>query len=126
MEFAMRYSPFMRVLLTLMLAGPRRTRIHVDDRGLDLRMGAGGWCYATRVPRSSVRSVESRTDPLRLWGWGAHGWRGRWLVNGSMRGLVEIAIDPPARARCLGWPIRLRTLIVSVEEPAAFVEALGQ
>jgi hypothetical protein len=126
MDFAMRYSPFMRVLLALLLAGPRHTRIHLDDRELELRMGVGGWCFATRVPRSSVRSVEVRTERLRGWGWGAHGWRGRWLVNGSMRGLVDVAIDPPVRARCLGWPIRLRLLIVSLEEPARFVEALRQ
>jgi hypothetical protein len=125
-DFAMRYTPFVRVLLTLILAGPRQTQVHLDDRELRVRMGLGGWCYTTRVPRSSIRSVEVRTEPLRGWGWGAHGWRGRWLVNGSMRGLVDITVDPPARARCLGWPIRLRLLIVSLEEPASFVEAVRQ
>jgi len=122
----MRYSPFMRVLLTLLLAGPRHSTVRVDDDELVVRLGLGGWCYATRVPRSSIRSVEIRTERLRGLGWGAHGWRGRWLVNGSMRGLVDIAIEPRARARCVGWPIRLRMLIVSLEEPARFVEALRQ
>jgi hypothetical protein len=126
MDFAMRYTPFMRVLLGLILAGPRHTRIHVDDRTLELRMGAGGWAYSTRVPRSSIRSAAIRTERLRGWGWGAHGWRGRWLVNGSMKDLVSVKVDPPARARCLGWPIRLRELIVSPEEPAALVEALSR
>ena len=33
-----------------------------------------------------------------------HRWRGRWLVNGAAGPLVAIEIDPPARARVLGFP----------------------
>ena len=89
-------------------------------------MGAGGWAYSVRVPCSSIRSVAVRTVPMRGWGWGAHGWRGRSLVNGSMQGLVTMTIDPPARGRCVGWPIRPHELTLSLDEPQRFVEALGQ
>ncbi len=58
-------------------------------------------------------------------GWGVHGWRGRWLVNGSSHGIVVLGIDPPARARTLGLPVRLRELAVSLEDPVGFAAALG-
>ena len=54
-----------------------------------------------------------------------HGWRQRWLVNGSSHGIVVLAIDPPARARVLGVPIRVRELAVSLDEPVGFAAALG-
>lgn len=59
-------------------------------------------------------------------GIGVHGWRGRWLVNGAARGLVTVEIDPPARARVLGVPVRLRTLCVSVESPEELISALNR
>jgi hypothetical protein len=37
---------------------------------------------------------------------------------------VAIAIDPPAPAHVLGVPIRLRELLVSVDDPDALVGAL--
>ncbi len=55
---------------------------------------------------------------------GAHGWRGRWLVNGAGDGLVVIDISPPARARVTGVPVRLRELTVSVEDPDALAAEL--
>ena len=53
-----------------------------------------------------------------------HGWRGHGLVNGAAGPLVAVAIDPPAPARVLGFPIRLRELIVSVEDPDAVIAEL--
>ncbi len=50
--------------------------------------------------------------------------QGRYLVNGSARGLVQIELTPPQRARMLGMPIELRELSVSVAEPHALVAAL--
>jgi hypothetical protein len=53
----------------------------------------------------------------------AHGWRGRWLVNGSSKDIVELTIDPPVRAYVMGAPIDLRTLYVSVTDPQALIAA---
>ena len=50
---------------------------------------------------------------------------GRWLVNGSADGLVAIRIDPPVRSLAIGFPVELRELYVSAEEPDALVEALS-
>lgn len=58
-------------------------------------------------------------------GWGAHGWRGRWLVNGSSKGIVVLEIDPVARGRVLGFPVRVRDLALSLEDPEGLCEALG-
>jgi hypothetical protein len=59
-------------------------------------------------------------------GIGVHGWGGWWLVNGSVAGIVRIEIDPPARARVLGVPVRLRILEVSMQDPEALVAALSR
>ncbi|HEX4984197.1 MAG TPA: hypothetical protein VFV63_21010, partial [Ilumatobacteraceae bacterium] len=73
--------------------------------------------------RPAIRSVKPWTG--RVWGWGVHGWRGRWLVNGSSHGIVVVGIDPPAKARVLGVPVRLRELAISLEDPAGFAAAIG-
>jgi hypothetical protein len=85
-------------------------------------MGAGGWAFSGIVPRSSITEVKRVTGPV--WAWGAHGWRGRWLVNGSANGLVQVSIEPTARGHCLFFPVKLRQLTVSLDEPDEFVAAL--
>jgi hypothetical protein len=73
-------------------------------------------------PRSAVVSVsELDARPLSR---GVHGFGGRWLVNGSGRGLVSIQLSPPGRAYLMGFPLRLQELMVSVAEPDALVAAL--
>ena len=57
---------------------------------------------------------------------GVHGWRGNWLVNGSTTGIVSILLDPPGRALAVGFPVKLRQLRVSVEDPSALVAAIGR
>lgn len=56
---------------------------------------------------------------------GVHGWAGRWLVNGAGEGVLAIDLDPTQRARVAGFPVRLRQLLVSVEDPAALTRALA-
>jgi hypothetical protein len=122
MELELSFSRPMRVLMTAILAGPRQCRVSLESDRLRVTMGPGGWAFAANMPRSSIVGVERRSG--RVWAWGAHGWRGRWLVNGSSRGLVRITIDPAARARCLLFPIKLRELTLSLEDPDALLAAL--
>jgi hypothetical protein len=70
-----------------------------------------------------VRHVGPDDRPVRAWG--AHGWRGRWLVNASSQGIVRLDLDPPARATCLVLRPRVRDLRVSVDDPDGLVAALG-
>jgi hypothetical protein len=82
------------------------------------------WAFSLTIPRSAIRHVAE--DHGRVWGWGVHGWRGQWLVNGSSSGLVRIELDPPTRGRLLlVLPVKVCVLRVSVDDPTALVAALS-
>ena len=100
------------------MLGPKRAWIEVDDDAVTVHMG---WAFNARFPRSAATEVLPEMD--RYYSMGAHGWRGKWLVNGSQEGLVRLSIDPSAdvSATTCGIGIKLHTLIVSVEEPDAFI-----
>ena len=82
-----------------------------------------GWGFQATIPLSSIKNAEPNDD--RVYARGLHGWRGRWLVNGSSNGMVELTIDPPVRAYVAGLPITLRTLWVSVTDPDALIAAVA-
>jgi hypothetical protein len=115
-DFAVSYDPALLPLMIAVGAGPRFT--HVTVTGDELKV-AMGWAFRATVPRSSIRDAGAYDG--RVIAWGVHGFRGRWLVNGSSRGMVRVTIDPPARAYVLGVPVRLRELLLSVEAPGFFV-----
>ena len=119
LSFPFRYGLF-RPLLSVFGAGPAFSGITLDGDQLRVRMG---WAFRADVPVDSVTGAE----PFKglVGGIGVHGWRGTWLVNGAARGVVSIHIDPPARARVLGVPVKLRVLQVSVESPDELVAALS-
>jgi hypothetical protein len=73
-----------------------------------------GWGFHARLASDAVRSAEPYDG--RVWGWGAHGWRHRWLVNGSTEGILRIHLQPRQRGRVMGFPIRLDEVMVSVED----------
>ena len=82
-----------------------------------------GWAFRAPCSRPAVKSVVADHD--KVWGWGAHGWNGRWLVNGSSSGIVRIQLEPAGRARVAGFPVSLRELRVSVDDPAGLERALA-
>ena len=98
--------------------GPKRSEIGIIGDTLRVKFG---WGFDSEIPLSSVTSAQHNNE--RVLGWGVHGFRGRWLVNGSSKGIVELQIDPPAKASVMGVPIKLRTLWVSVTDPDALIEA---
>jgi hypothetical protein len=55
---------------------------------------------------------------------GVHGFAGRWLVNGSGENLVDIALQPRQRGYVMGFPVRLRNVLV--EDPAGLTSALAR
>src|ERR1700722_588493 len=91
--FAIDYSDIGRVSLwtdTRRGGGPGRGGVEVDPSVLRVRMAD----FHLDIPRGSVRSAARSS--LQIRGTiGVHGRRGRWLVNGSYNGLVELVIDPP-------------------------------
>ena len=117
--FPIRYG-FFRPLLWVTGAGPRSSGVAIEGDQLRAWMG---WMFRAEVPLASVTGAEPHTGMVG--GIGVHGARGVWLVNGSIRGIVRIFIDPPAKARVLGVRVKLRELQVSVESPEALLDALS-
>jgi hypothetical protein len=103
------------------LAGmaPSRCYVEIDETELRVRMGA--W-FELDAPRDLVRSAA--LDTGRVWGWGVHGWRDQWLVNGSSSGLVRVELALAVRAWLAVAPLRVKVLRVSVEDPEGLVETL--
>ena len=117
--FPFRYGVF-RPLLSVLGVGPRFSSVDVEADRVRVRMG---WSFHADIPRSSITGAEAFRGLVG--GIGVHGWRGQWLVNGAAKGLVTIHIDPPARGRVLGVPVRLRTLRVSLESPDELLAVLA-
>ena len=118
-SFAFHYGWF-RPLLVVMGMGPGFAGVGVGPNGISVRMG---WAFRSQIPREAIRGLYSDRDMRG--GIGVHGWRGRWLVNGAVTGIVTIEVDPPVRAWVVGFPIRLRMLHISVEDPERLVAAVG-
>jgi hypothetical protein len=108
----------------LFRAGPGVSGVEVDADEIRIRMGS----YKLDIPRASVHSVK-RSQATVGRTTGVHGRRGRWLVNGSAEGLVEIATSPPCHPAPsidtffgIG-PSKVDSLIVSLEDPDGFIAA---
>lgn len=121
-KFAIAYNRFNRILNTILLMRPGSSGVTVGDDHIDVHMG---WAFDGRIPRSQITSVGPGKKP-RFAGWGVHGWRGTWTVNGSDRGMVKVTIEPPTHVRTLVFAIKLRTLFVSLEDPDGFIAELNR
>ena len=106
-------------IYTLIGLGPAVSHIHITGEVVEIRMG---WAFRCTVARISI--TEAVGDHSRVWGWGVHGWKGRWLVNGSSRNIVRLTISPAARASVCLVPVNLRELRVSVTNPEAFLDQI--
>jgi hypothetical protein len=119
MRFPIRFNAAYRVLSTALFLAPSDSFVEAKGEEVRVRMA---WGFRTKFPRSVVASVtEYKRKPLSR---GVHGWAGRWLVNGSGEGIVNIALEPCQRGYVMGFPVQLRNLLVSVEDPAGLMSAL--
>jgi hypothetical protein len=98
--------------------GPERSEVRVQSGSLHVKMG---WAFEADIPLTSITAAEARNE--RVFAWGVHYSRGRWLVNGSGKGLVELTIAPPVEAKFMVKSVRLRSLWISVTEPDALIAA---
>jgi hypothetical protein len=117
-RFPIRFTGANRAMVVFGIE-PGRCRVEIDEGQLHVHLG---WAFRLHAPLADIRAVAHDHDPVR--GWGAHGWRGTWLVNGSSSGLVRITFDPPAHGHTAGLPVTVRVLRVSVDDPDALIEAL--
>ena len=117
--FTLRYGVYSKHLLKLIGSGPAHSGVAVSDGDLAIKMGRS---FDGRAPRPSVVSARSLTETVISRG--VHGWRGDWLVNGSGAGLVEILFDPPIVGHVLVFPVKVRRLRISVDDPDGLVVAV--
>lgn len=121
-RFAFSYDMWGRPVMSPLGAGPKFSHVDIDrDAGaLVVRQGV---FFRAVVPLASITAAAPHTS--RTISRGAHGWAGRWLVNGSARGLVRLTIDPPATGYVVGVRVTLRELILSLTAPDDFIAALA-
>lgn len=118
-RFPIRFDEWYRILSSALFLPPSSSYVEVDSEHIRVRMG---WAFRSCFPRAAVGSAtETRQSPLSR---GVHGFAGRWLVNGSGQGIVTIDLAPIQRGYVMGFPVRLRQLMVSVAEPVALAAAL--
>ncbi len=119
MRFPIRFDPAYRVLSSVLLLPASDSFVEVEGDEVRVRMG---WAFRARFPRPAVASVApAQQRPLSR---GVHGFAGRWLVNGSGHGILTIELKSRCQGYVMGFPVRLRTLLVSVEDPAGLMRAL--
>lgn len=107
------------MLSTALVLLPSDSYVELEGDHVAVRMG---WAFRASFPRSAIaRAHRLDARPLSR---GVHGFAGRWLVNGAGDRLLGIELDPIQRARVLGIPVRLRQLIVSVDDPDALAAQL--
>lgn len=115
-----RYDRWFLPLLAPLGLGPKHSDIRIENGTLHVSMG---WGFSASIPLTAIKNAEPYRG--RFFSAGVHGSRGRWLVNGSRRDLVELTIDPPVRAKAVGRPITLHTLWLSVTDPEALIAAVA-
>jgi hypothetical protein len=118
-RFPILFDEWYELLSRFLFIPPEASFVELDGTDICARMG---WAFEARFPRAAVASAEpyGRLTLSR----GVHGWNGRWLVNGSGRGLVVLDLVPSQQASVLGFGVRLRRLMVSVANADGFIAAL--
>lgn len=124
--FAISYSDMGRVSLRasrLQSGGPGHGGVELDSTVLRVRMAD----FHLDIPCSSLRSAAHSEHQTRGT-IGVHGRRGRWLVNGSHDGLVELTIDPPyytpRQLSTVFLKMKVSSLIISLADPDGFIAAV--
>jgi hypothetical protein len=98
--------------------GPKNSELRVEAENLHVKMG---WAFNAAIPLTSITHAEPVN--IRTYTAGVHYGFGRWLVNGSVKGLVKLTFEPAARAKVWKKSVPVRELWVSVTDPDALVAA---
>jgi len=121
-RFLIKFDAPYALLSTVLLIFPSASYVEIAGNEVAVRMG---WAFRTTFHRSRVTGTSIRAQRIPLTR-GVHGWAGRWLVNGAGDGILAIDLDPRQRAYVMGFPVNLRQLQVSVDDPAALAAALAR
>jgi hypothetical protein len=107
--------------------GSRFSWIDVSPHLVHVHMG---WVFDLRVDPMAISSVDPEVTfagfGAIIGGWGVHtNFAGTWFVNGSSSNLIAIRFMEPVGAHMMGIiPVRVRTLVVSPQDPDGLVAAL--
>jgi hypothetical protein len=113
-----KYSKAYAWFLTIALIPRRSAYVEIDGDAIRVRMS---WAFRARFSRGDVSGVSAHRPVVSV---GVHGWRGRWLVNGTHRPIARITFALPVAARVLGVRVSVRELLVSVDDVAELQRAL--
>lgn len=118
-KFAISFDENYAMLSSALFLSPAEAYIELTGEEVVVRMS---WAFRCRFPRKAVVATSHlQKRPLSR---GVHGWRGRWLVNGSGDAVLSITLKPSQRAWVIGFPVSLSELLVSVKDPAELARAL--
>ena len=119
-RFPIRFDKAYGALSTVLFLPPSASYVELEGDRVEVRMG---WAFRCRFSRTAVASMATlERKPLSR---GVHGFAGRWLVNGSGEDILTIDLEPAQRAYVMGFPVRLRQLMVSLTDPSALSHALA-
>jgi hypothetical protein len=119
-RFPLRFDRSYAALSTALLILPANSYVDITGNDVSVRMS---WAFRATFARSRITRASTLGKRILLTR-GVHGWAGRWLVNGAGDGILAIDLEPAQRAYVLGFPVSLRRLEVSVDDPAALAEAI--
>jgi hypothetical protein len=118
-QFPILFDDLYKILSSSLFLPPSKSFIEINGAEVRVQMS---WAFRCRFPKKAVQSTEElHKQPLSR---GVHGFAGRWLVNGSGKGILTINLMPTQRGYVIGFPIHLKQLMVSVEEPAQLANYL--
>jgi hypothetical protein len=118
-RFPIQFDTWYAILSSALLLPPSSSYVEMDETEVRVKMG---WAFRSRFPKSAVASTAKMNG--NPWSRGVHGFGGRWLVNGSGHGILIINLAPAQRGYVLGFPVRLRQLMLSLAEPEALARAI--
>ncbi len=118
-RFPIHFDSWYAALSRTLFIPPTASYVELNADFVVVRMA---WAFDAIFPRASVQSITPlASNPVSR---GVHGIAGRWLVNGSGSGILSLRLEPAQRARVMGFPVTLRELMVSVDDPASLQAAL--
>jgi len=121
-HFPIRFDRWYAVMSAAVLLPPSSAYVEVSPYEIEVRMS---WAFRATFKKSAISAARG-VDGKRTMSRGVHGFAGRWLVNGSASGLVSLTLSPRQRGFVMGFPVRLREVIVSLEDPDGFIEAIEE
>jgi hypothetical protein len=118
-RFPIRFDNLYGLLSKALTIFPDNSFVDVTDRDVSVRMG---WAFRAKFPRSAITGTKRvEREPISR---GVHGMFGRWLVNGSGKGLLSISLAPAQRGYVCCVPVNISELTISFDDPEQIAEIL--